>query len=254
MCRLSKPEAEHFYAVHRGKPFFSKLVDFMTSGRLVAMELVAPDAIQKWRDLIGPTDSAAARMHAPRSLRALFGTDNTLNACHGSDAVETAAAELAFFFGGKEVGRCVVGRGTTLGVIKPHLVTHGVAGLVLDVVQDQFDITALQQFKLDKAAAAEFLEVYKGVVAPGEFHAMVEELTSGPCIALEVADRDGADPVEAFRELCGPMDPEISRALRPQSIRAQFGLSRVRNGIHCTDLPEDGELEVGFFFEILQRP
>ena len=69
----------------------------------------------------------------------------------------------------------------------------------------------------------------------------------------QVADPDGADPVETFRELCGPIDPEIGRMLRPSTLRAQFGTSRVRNAIHCTDLPGDGPLEVSYFFDILQK-
>jgi nucleoside-diphosphate kinase len=63
------------------------------------MELVAPSAISKWRQLIGPTDSVQARIEAPDSLRAHFGRDKTYNACHGSDAPETAHEELQFFFG-----------------------------------------------------------------------------------------------------------------------------------------------------------
>lgn len=252
MCKLSKRETEEFYAVHRGKPFYDTLTDYMSSGRIVAMELVASGAIKKWRDLLGPTDSEEARRVAPDSIRANFGTDKTYNACHGSDAPETAAQEISFFFGNRLVGKCDLGRGTTLGVIKPHLVKDGSAGLVIDIIQESFGITALQSFTLDKTAAAEFYEVYKGVLAPGEFNGMVEELASGACLAVEIADRDGADPVEPFRELCGPMDPELGRVLRPKSIRALFGIDKVRNGIHCTDLPEDGELEVNYFFTILQ--
>ena len=74
-CQLSKKEAEAFYEVHEGKSFFEKLTTFMSSGRIVAMELVAPGAIGKWRQLIGPTDSNKARAEAPDSIRANFGTD-----------------------------------------------------------------------------------------------------------------------------------------------------------------------------------
>ena len=91
MCKLSKGEACQFYEVHQGKPFYEKLTDFMSSGNIVAMELVASDAIAKWRRLIGPTNAETAREQAPQSLRAQFGTDNTQNACHGSDAPDTAA-------------------------------------------------------------------------------------------------------------------------------------------------------------------
>lgn len=104
-------------------------------------------------------------------------------------------------------------------------------------LQDNFNITAAQLFNIDRAAAAEFLEVYKGVLPAGEFNAMIEELTSGPCIAVEVADKDRADPVEPLRQLAGPMDPELGRVLRPQSLRAKFGLNKIKNGVHVTDLP-----------------
>lgn len=75
MCQLQKQEAEAFYGVHRGKPFFDKLTSFMSSGRIAAIELVAPGAIGKWRGLIGPTDSNKARSEAPDTIRAHFGTD-----------------------------------------------------------------------------------------------------------------------------------------------------------------------------------
>lgn len=144
-----------------------------------------------------------------------------------------------------------MGKSTTLGLIKPHAVKDGVAGLMMDVILDHFDIAAAQMFVLDKPNASEFYEVYKGVLAPGEYAAVVDELISGPCIALEVADRDGADAVEPFRELVGPLDPELGRVLRPASLRAVFGSSKVHNAVHCTDLAEDAELETTYFFSIL---
>lgn len=75
VCKLSKQEAEAFYGVHRGKPFFDKLTTFISSGRIAAIELVGPGAIAQWRELIGPTDSNKARAEAPDSIRAHFGTD-----------------------------------------------------------------------------------------------------------------------------------------------------------------------------------
>lgn len=160
VCKLSKQEAQAFYAVHRGKPFYDTLTDFMSSGRICAMELVASNAIKKWRDLLGPTDSDQARKEAPNSIRANFGTNKTYNACHGSDAPDTAAQELGFFFGqGSGPGKCDLGRNTTLGIVKPHLVMDGMAGLVVDVVQDHFEVTAMQMFQLDKISSAEFYEV-----------------------------------------------------------------------------------------------
>lgn len=73
-------------------------------------------------------------------------------------------------------------------------------------------------------------------------------------LLVQVATRDGREPVEAFRQLVGPRDPELARVLRPNTLRARFGVSRVRNAIHCTDLVEDGPLEASYFFNVLQQP
>ena len=92
---LSKDKAEGFYAVHKGKPFFDELVEFMTSGPVIVMALEKENAIKAWRDLMGNTDSKLA---APGTIRNLFGTDKGVNAAHGSDAPETAQQEITYFF------------------------------------------------------------------------------------------------------------------------------------------------------------
>jgi len=96
---LSKREAEGFYAVHSEKPFFAGLTDFMSSGPCVLLCLEAPDAIKKWRTLMGATNPANAE---PGTLRKEFGASIDNNATHGSDAPETAAFELGYFFRGLE--------------------------------------------------------------------------------------------------------------------------------------------------------
>jgi nucleoside-diphosphate kinase len=94
---LSAAEAERFYAVHSERKFFPDLVKFMTSGPVFVGVLEAEGAIKRWRDLMGPTDSTKA----PKgTIRGEFGTDVEQNASHGSDAPETARAEIAFFFPG----------------------------------------------------------------------------------------------------------------------------------------------------------
>lgn len=100
MIHMSKAEAEGFYYVHREKPFFGGLTDFMSSGPCIVMCLEAPDAIKQWRDLMGATDPAKA---APGTLRKDFGASIDNNATHGSDAPETAAFELGYFFRGMEL-------------------------------------------------------------------------------------------------------------------------------------------------------
>ena len=98
--RLSRQEAEGFYAVHRERPFFGSLTAFMSSGPAVVMVLEAPDAIKKWRTLMGATDPAKAD---PGTLRKEFAQSIERNATHGSDAPETAAYEIGYFFAGVEL-------------------------------------------------------------------------------------------------------------------------------------------------------
>jgi nucleoside-diphosphate kinase len=97
---LTKKEAEGFYAVHRERPFFGSLTEFMSSGPCIVMALEAPDAIKKWRELMGATDPGKA---AAGTLRKEFGASIENNATHGSDAPETAAFELGYFFRGLEM-------------------------------------------------------------------------------------------------------------------------------------------------------
>ena len=95
VTRLSKADAEGFYAVHREKPFFDSLTTFMASGPAVVLVLEAPDAIERWRRLMGATDPAQAERD---TLRREYGTSIERNATHGSDAVEMAEFEVGYFF------------------------------------------------------------------------------------------------------------------------------------------------------------
>ena len=98
--RLTKAEAEGFYAVHRGKPFFAPLTEFMSSGKIVVLALEAENAIARWRETMGATDPAKA---APGTIRRDFGTSIQNNCTHGSDAPDTAAFEIGYFFSAHEL-------------------------------------------------------------------------------------------------------------------------------------------------------
>jgi len=100
MMRLTGAEAEGFYAVHRERAFFKGLTEFMSSGPIVALVLEAPDSIRKWRTLMGATDPAKAD---PGTIRKEFASSIGENATHRSDAPETAAFEIGYFFAGMEL-------------------------------------------------------------------------------------------------------------------------------------------------------
>lgn len=100
LTQLTRAEAESFYAVHKERPFYKSLCDYMTSGPVIVAVLEGEGAIKRWRDLMGATDPAKA---AAGTIRKDFGQNVEQNATHGSDAPETAAVEIAFFFRGLEI-------------------------------------------------------------------------------------------------------------------------------------------------------
>jgi nucleoside-diphosphate kinase len=100
MLALPRPVAESFYEVHRQRPFFAELVQFMTRSPVVVAVLEREDAVAAWRDLMGATDPAKA---GPGTVRKQFGTNVGENATHGSDSLENAKREIAFFFAASEV-------------------------------------------------------------------------------------------------------------------------------------------------------
>ncbi|HEU5322213.1 MAG TPA: nucleoside-diphosphate kinase [Methylomirabilota bacterium] len=100
LVHLTPAQAAGFYVVHRERPFYRSLCDFMTQGPCLVMVLEADDAIQRWRDLMGATDPAKA---APGTIRKEFASSIEANAVHGSDAPETAAFEIPYFFSSLEL-------------------------------------------------------------------------------------------------------------------------------------------------------
>jgi nucleoside-diphosphate kinase len=246
MTRFRVEDAAEFYSEHKGKSFYDTLINFMTSDLIVGMELVKKDAIKSWRSFIGPTNSLNAKKEAPNSIRAQFGTDGTKNAVHGSDSNNSADKEINMVFG-KLKSQPQLSNCTCL-VIKPHAIAEGNAGKIIDIILSEgFEISCMEMFYLDKTTAEEFFEVYKGVLP--EYAGIIEHVTSGPVIAMEIRQDN---VVTSLRNLVGPHDPEIAKIIRSNTIRALFGKDRIKNAVHCTDLVEDGVLEVQYFFELLQ--
>ena len=251
---VSRETAALFYQEHEGKPFYETLVRYITSGPIVALELVGPNAISKWRQIIGPTNLERAKSEAPNSLRALYARSTTENFAHGSDSPTSAERELGIIFGMRSVQLSWQLHDTTCCVIKPHAVKAGVAGkIIAQIVQSGFEISGAMLASLDINMSTEFLEVYRGVTE--DFVEISQELASGPLIALELklSNSSSESPVHALREVCGPRDPIIAQALRPNSIRAKYGIDTVKNAVHCTDIEDDALLECEYFFTLIDQ-
>jgi len=222
MTQLTSAQACEFF----GAQFPNERTNSLLGGPVVAIEVVGENAGAKVRHILTQAEGKAAS--DPFSQSQIL----------AANAQRDPQQELDFFFKNPQLASGATFRECSVCVVRPHALQAGLAGSVVSRLHDAgFDVTAAQLFALDKAAASEFLEVYNSVVP--EFNAMVEQLASGACLALEVV-RKGGQTVPALRELCGPSDPAIGKAIRPGSLRADFGQNKVLNAVHCTDLPEDG--------------
>lgn len=144
---------------------------------------------------------------------------------------------------------------SSLVVVKPSGMEH--LGKIVDVIVEKKGFTLVQAktMVLTRAEAESFYAVYVDVLDKEEVKLMVDELSSGGCVALHLSapeDRS-ASIVDELRDVVGPRDPEVAKALRPESLRALFGVDKQRNAAHCTDLADDGSLEVEFFFHLPRK-
>ena len=136
-----------------------------------------------------------------------------------------------------------------LCIVRPHAVKAGHAGSIITSIQASgMEVTALKMIHLARAESHELFEVYKGVLP--YYSEIITEMISAPCIFMEVRSQN---VVEDLRRLTGPHDVELAQHIMPDCMRAKFGVSNAKNGVHVTDLASDGELEVRYVFEILNR-
>ncbi|XP_063700703.1 nucleoside diphosphate kinase 7 isoform X2 [Culicoides brevitarsis] len=231
-----------------GNPAEPFLVEQLLSGPVVMMELSGDDAVSRLINLIGEHGDPDAKLPS----RLLFGLDSLRTAVFVSKNLQQAETHIRTFFGDPYAPKVESTENkTTLCLIKAHAIKEGNAGKIIDALFDSdLRITAMKMCLLERQNCEEFYEVYKGVVPE---YQMVLQLSSGPCIALEIAGKsDNSNAYSELRGICGPTDPEIAKQIRPHTLRAKFGKNKVENAVHCTDLEEDCQLEVEYFFKIIE--
>ena len=233
---LTNAQAAEFYAEHEGKSFFNELINFMTSGPVTALLLEKPGAIKGWRALMGPTNTAKAREEAPDSLRALFGTDGTMNATHGSNSFISAAREGAFWFPGALVQE------RTLAMIKPIISELNYEAVMGAIAFSGFRVVSETKMTLSSEDVELFYNEHKG---KSFFPSLAAYMQSGEVIAL-CLEKEGA--IKSWRALLGPTNPEAAKFKEPRCLRALFGLDGTRNGTHGSDSPESARNELSFWF------
>lgn len=252
MLKLQAISAVQFCNTKTSEDNVSMLMDNITSGLVVVLEVLGENAIEQLRKICGPESVEDAKRNCPASLRALYGLDDIKCAVIYAKDAATNQKDVEFFFP-KSNDRLKVQaklNRSTLCIVKPHAVKEGKIGAILKMITDNgFAITAMKMIHLDRNQCEEFYEIYKGVV--GEYLQMVTQLQSGACLAIEVQGQD-EDVQAKFRAFCGPADPHVAKILRPRTLRANFGIDKVSNGVHCTDLREDTLLELEYIFKVLQ--
>ena len=139
----------------------------------------------------------------------------------------------------------------TLCLIRPHVVKDHLVGDVLNEITNAgFTIERVLSFHISLNMAENIFSAYRKIYKL--YEQSLTHLCSGPCVAVLVTNPSAPESVVPdFRAFSGPMEPDIAKRLRPQSLRSVFGRDSVRNAIHCTDLPEDGEMECRYFFETI---
>lgn len=253
MVQMRKEQAEELYVADQGQSYFPMLLEHMVSGPVIAMELYADNAVDCLITLVGPADIEQARQDFPHSIRACLGIDKIKNTIHCSKTPELVRKESSMFFVHEDRPRPVsLLEATTCCVVKPHIVKQGKLGDIISLIEEnKFQITGMKMFYLSVEQAEEYLEIYKGVLP--EYKNMVSELISGGCVALEIAGEETSEKTqEAFRKFVGPHDPELAKQLYKHTIRAQFGKSKVENVVICTELPTDTQIDLQYFFKVLE--
>lgn len=254
MCAMTQAEVLEFFQDLRSEAYITPMVATMTSGPVIALELVGENAINEWKQVIGPSDPVEARRLAPTSLRAAYGYEVSNNGFHGSCSEDDVQREIDFFFpieDRKPPKLTAKYDNSTLCIIKPHVIMDGTFGdIICEITKTGFEITGMFSVHVSLVNADEFMEIYKGVLE--HYAETILHLSSGNCVALEISHPDSnVDCFSEFRRFCGPYDPEIARQIRPNSIRAKFGLNQIYNAVHCTDLEDDRQSDMEYFFRIL---
>ncbi|KAJ3033116.1 Thioredoxin domain-containing protein 3 [Rhizophlyctis rosea] len=246
---MSREKAGEFYREHATRDFYSDLVEWMSSAPIYALELEKENAILEWRELAGPTNSEKARADAPHSIRALYGTNGSQNAVHGSDSPASAEREIRLIFG-TSPSHTIIPTASglpvqrTLALIKPDAYrSHEIVADIVQKIKDAgFKIVKDEEVKMSEDVAKEFYREHEGK----NFYAeLVGWMSSAPIMAM-ILEKEGA--ITGWRELAGPTDSVKARDIAPTSIRALYGTNGSHNAVHGSDSPTSAEREIRIIF------
>ncbi|XP_031714377.1 thioredoxin domain-containing protein 6-like isoform X2 [Anarrhichthys ocellatus] len=250
---LTEVEAQDFYRHKAEEAGFEDLVRFMSSGpsHILVLSQVEGSAyvVPAWREFIGPTDIEEARRDKPESLRAQYGTQTLFNAVHGSEDMDQASRELAFFFPNFRTASVTEQDGEeerverTLALIRPDVARDNREEILAQIHKSGFTVALQREVMLTEEQVRQF---YFQHVEQDYFPALLRSMTSGPVLALALA-RTGA--VHHWKNNLGPSDVNKAREESPECLRAQFAVENEPiNQLHGSESPEEAEREISFFF------
>ncbi|XP_075257801.1 thioredoxin domain-containing protein 6-like isoform X1 [Convolutriloba macropyga] len=248
--QLTEEETREMYKQHEEEPWFEELVELMTGGpchiAIVTKGETGEEVIPELRKLVGPTDAEVAKEEEPETLRALYGTSKLVNGVHAADSKDQAASELAFFFPNAELPMQEMREKgepqRTLAIIRPDAYRERGDEILAQIKASGFTVALQKEVTLTREQAEAFYEEHR---EQPFFEMLVDNMTSGPVLALGLAREDA---ISRWREMLGPKEKEAVQE-QPQSLRAQFDVeSAPVNQLHGSDTPEAAQKELEFFF------
>ncbi|NXU81373.1 TXND3 protein, partial [Oreotrochilus melanogaster] len=214
---LTEDEAREFYKEHENEDYFPALLEQMTSGPTLVLALTRENAIEHWRNRLGPKTVEMAKKENPESLRAKYAFDDVpINQLHGSSTRDDAQKELEFFFPQEH----------TLALIKPDAAKNHKDDIMQKVKNAGFTVSKIKEEALTHEMATKFYNHHKGKPF---FDDLVSCMTEGPSVIM-VLTKENA--VEEWRQLMGPTNPDEAKEISPESIRAQFAKDILSNAVH----------------------
>ncbi|XP_008051091.1 thioredoxin domain-containing protein 3 [Carlito syrichta] len=214
---LSKEEACTLCKEYENEDYFEKLIENMTSGPSLVLVLLRDNGLQYWKDLLGPRIVEEAKTYLPESLCAQFAMESLpVSQLYGSDSLETAEEEIRYFFPLQ----------STLALIKPHATRKDKEEILKLIKEAGFDVTQAKTVTLTHELAD---KIYPKITGKDFYNDVLEMLSEGPSMVMILTKWNA---ITEWRRLMGPTDPEEAKLLSPNSIRAQFGISALKNVVH----------------------
>ncbi|XP_067838013.1 thioredoxin domain-containing protein 3 homolog [Heptranchias perlo] len=230
---LSENQVTKFYRLNDQGDLPPEFIEYMISGPILVLALVRDNAIYHWKNLLGPLDVEEAKQDYPLSLRARFALEDIpFNQLHGSHNVEIAMKELRFFFPVEH----------TLVAIKPDALREYRDAILAKIQEASFTISAIKSVEMSEEIAREF---YIDQEEESFFSQLIENMSQGPSVMM-ILTKENA--VREWRELMGPADLELAKTSFPNSLRAQFATSILRNGLHSSSNVQHAKKHIKLLF------